>query len=342
MKAYDGLRIPYATALHDEKEEERVLNVLRQHRTIMGKETAEFENRVAKLFGKKYGVLVNSGSSANILAIDLLGLPDHTEVITPILTFSTTIAPLVRKKLTPVFLDVEEGTYVINSDDVERNITKKTKAIFVPLLLGNVPQMDKLKTIAKKNNLLFIEDSCDTLGASYKNKPTGTYSDISTTSFYGSHIITAGGGGGMILVNNKKWHNALKMLRGWGRSSSLFSESEDLKKRFSKRLHGISYDAKFIFDTVGYNFLYPEIGAAFGNTQLDKLSLFKKTRENNFKLLLFFFKKYEDIFILPRQSDLVKTQWLAFPLTIRKDVPFSRKKIVTYLEQNNIQTKPIS
>ena len=242
-----GLRVPYGLAVHDEKETRRVLAVLREHRTIMGRETKEFEGRIASIFGKRYGVAVNSGSSANLLAIELLRLPRGAEVITPLLTFSTTVAPLVQKGLVPVFVDVEAGSYIVNVGQVEKLITKKTKALMIPLLLGNVPDMARLRTIARKRKLFFIEDSCDTLGAYFAGRPTGTYSDISTTSFYGSHIITAGGGGGMLMVKGRAWYDRARVLRGWGRNSSLFSESEDLTKRFNVRIDKTPHYTKFIF-----------------------------------------------------------------------------------------------
>jgi CDP-6-deoxy-D-xylo-4-hexulose-3-dehydrase len=341
ISAKNNLRIPYGLSVYNDKEIQRVIKVLKQHRSNMGIETLEFEQRVSRQFSKKYGIMVNSGSSANLLAFELLNLPPGSEVITPLLTFSTTIAPLIQKKLVPVFIDVEEGKYTININDVEKMITKKTKALMIPLLLGNVPDMEKLSRIAKKYNLYLIEDSCDTLGAKFKGKATGKYSDISVTSFFGSHIITAGGNGGMIMVNSEKWRDRLKVLRGWGRSSSLFSESEDLSKRFKVALDGIPYDAKFIFEEIGYNFLPSEMGAAFGNEQMKKLPSFRKIREENFELLSRFFKKYERFFILPQQDKNVRTQWLAFPLTIRKDAPFTRFEIIKYLEENNVQTRPI-
>lgn len=336
-----NLRVPYALSVHDEKETARVLKVLREHRTNTGQETQEFENRVAKHFGKKYGIMVNSGSSANLLAIELVNLPPGSEVITPLLTFSTTVAPILQHNLIPVFADVEAGKYVINVAQVEKLIGSKTKAIMIPLLLGNVPDMERLRQVANKHKLFFIEDSCDTLGATFKEEPTGSYSDISTTSFFGSHIITAGGNGGMILVNNPKWRDALKMLRGWGRSSSVFSESESIEKRFKTKVDGIPYDAKFIFDMIAYNLLPNEMGSAFGNAQLDKLNTFKKRREENFSILLNFFKKYEEIFTLPKQDPRVRTQWLGFPLTLKKGSAFTRLELVIYLEKNNIQTRPI-
>lgn len=336
-----NLRVPYALSVHGDEERKKVLAVLDEHRTNIGKEVYEFEKRVAKYFGKKFGIMVNSGSSANLLAFELLNLPQGSEVITPLLTFSTTVSPIVKKGLIPVFVDVEEGTYLIDIEKIEKLITEKTKAIMIPLLLGNVPDMEKVKRLAKKYKLFFVEDSCDTLGASFKGKPTGRYSDITTTSFFGSHVITAGGNGGMILVNNKGWKDNAKILRGWGRNSALFGESEDIKKRFKIKLDNIPYDAKFIFSGIGYNLVPNEMCAAFGNAQLDKLDKFKKTREYNYARLHNFFESYSNFFILPIQSADVKTQWLSFPLTIKKNSPFSRLELVTYLEENNIQTRPI-
>lgn len=335
------LRVPYALSVYDDKEVKAVVKVMKEHRTNMGRETLSFENNIAKISGKKYGVMVNSGSSANLIAIELLNLPPGSEVITPLLTFATTVAPLVKRGLVPVFVDVEKGKYTINIDRIEKLITKKTKALMIPLLFGNVPDMEKLAKIAKQYNLHFIEDSCDTLGATFKDKPTGTYSDVSTTSFFGAHIITAGGNGGMVMINNAKWRDKAKVLRGWGRTSSLFGESESITKRFNSKLDGIPYDAKFIFDAIGYNFLPNEMCSAFGNVQLEKLQKFKKTREYNYYYLLNFFQKYDDFFILPSQDPKVKTQWLAFPLTIKKGSPFTRLHLVKYLEKNNIQTRPI-
>src|SRR3989338_3848467 len=266
------LRIPYGQAVHDDEETKAVVKVLNEHRSIIGPETALFEKKISHLYQKKYGVMVNSGSSANLLTYELLKLPQGSEVITPLLTFATTVAPLVQKGLIPVFADVEEGTYNINVSQIEKLISKKTKALMIPLLLGNMSDIQAIAAIAKKHKLLFIEDSCDTLGAQFAGKPTGSYSDISVTSFYGSHIITAGGGGGILMMNNKDWYDSARVLRGWGRSSSLFSESESIHKRFKGHLGSIPYDAKFIFDEIGYNFMPMEIGSAFGLVQLKKLS----------------------------------------------------------------------
>ena len=333
------LRVPYGLAVHDEEEEKAVLSVIKKHKTIMGYNVKKFEQKVAKLFRKKYGIMVNSGSSANLLAFELLNLPKGSEVITPILTFSTTVSPIIQKQLNPVFIDVEPGFYTINVDRIESVITKKTKALIIPSLLGNIPNLHKIKKIAEKNSLYFIEDSADTLAAAFNGLPTGKYSDISTTSFYGSHIITAAGEGGMICVNDKQWERRCRIIRGWGRSSGV-DESEDFDKRFDMKLDNIPYDSKFIFSEIGYNFLPTEISAAFGIEQLKKLAKFIKIRQNNFSELKEFFSHY-DYFILPRQLAQVKTAWLAFPLTIKSNSPFSRLELVKYLEKNGIQTRPI-
>jgi len=284
--------------------------------------------------------MVNSGSSANLLALELLNLPEGSEVITPALTFATTVAPILQKRLKPVFVDVEAGKYIPSTEAVAAAFTSDTRAIMIPSLIGNIPDMMALYALKKQKGVHFIEDSCDTLGAKFCDFPTGLYSDISTTSFYGSHIITAGGGGGMLCVNNPEWRDKAKLLRGWGRSTAMFGESEDLTARFSARIGELPYDAKFIFTEIGYNFQSTELNATFGLVQLDRLPDFSAKRKKNFARLSAFFKQYEDLFILPEQTPFTETNWLAFPLTIKTD-KFTRREITMYLEQNGIQTRPI-
>ena len=335
------IRVPYALSVHDHRETKAVARVIDEHRTALGKETREFEQSIAALFGKKYGVMVNSGSSANLLALELLNLAPGSEVITPILTFNTTVAPLLQKGLAPVFVDVTPHTYLIDIDQIESRITEKTKALLIPSLIGNVPDMARLRAIADRYNLFFIEDSCDTLGAKFAGKPTGTFSHISTTSFYGSHIINAGSGGGIICVNDPKWYQRLLGLRGWGRTSALFADSEDVRKRFTSELDGIPYDGKFIFTEVGYNMLPLEMSAAFGRVQLKKLPQFTARRQKNFQALSQMFQQWDRYFSTPIQTSKSFTNWLAFPLTIKHGAPFSRLDLVTFLEKNNIQTRPV-
>ena len=265
-KHTDELRVPYGMAVHDTEEENAVLEIIKNKKTIMGDKVKQFEKEVSTLFGKELGIMVNSGSSANLLAFEVLDIPEDSEVITPILTFATTLSPIIKKGLTPVFVDVEPETYIVNIDQIEQSITSKTKVLMIPSLLGNVPDMKRLRKIADENNLIFIEDSADTLGATFNDIPTGKFSDVSTTSFYGSHIITAAGEGGMICCNDEKMDEKCRILRGWGRSSAI-NESEKIEDRFSIKLDDIPYDSKFIFAEMGYNFLPTEISAAFGLVQ---------------------------------------------------------------------------
>src|SRR3989344_1399902 len=325
------LRVPYALAVYGKPEIQAVNRVLgNPARIAPGNAVKEFERRIARLFSKKYGVMVNSGSSANLLALSVLNLPRGSEVITPVLTFATTVAPIVQKGLVPVFVDVKEGTYLANLDQIEPLITKKTKALMIPSLIGNIPDLSRLQMIARKYKLYLIEDSCDTLGATFKGKPTGYYTDISVTSFYASHIITTAGAGGMVCFNDPQLARRALVMSSWGRESTLFGtyeKSEDIKKRFSGTLDGGRYDAKFIFSEIGYNFQSAELNGAFGLQQLNRLKEFIKRRQSNFSELIKFFKQYQRFFVLPRQDARVKTNWLIFPLLIKEGTPFSRYEL---------------
>src|SRR3989344_8285671 len=340
-----NMRVPYGLAVYGKEEVNAVNRVLKEPTKIsFGFHTKQFEKKIAGVFGKRYGIMVNSGSSANLLAFEILNLPRGSEVITPIFTFSTTLAPIIQKGLVPVFVDVQEGTYLIDIDQIERLITKKTRALMIPSLIGSVPDMARLQKIARKHKLFFIEDSCDTLGARFAGKPTGYYSDISTTSFYASHIITAAAGGGMACFHDNDLSRRALLKSNWGRESTLFGpheKSENLRKRWAGKIERNHYDAKFIFSEIGYNFQPSEIHAAFGLEQLKRFTDFFKKRQKNFSSLLNFFQKYEDLFILPKQHPRAEAAWLAFPLTIRTTAGFSRKELTYYLERHNIQTRPI-
>jgi CDP-6-deoxy-D-xylo-4-hexulose-3-dehydrase len=285
--------------------------------------------------------MVNSGSSANYLAVELLGLPPGAEVVTPVLTFATTVAPLVRSGLVPVFVDVGADTFNIDVEQIEAAIGPKTRAVMIPSLIGNLPDWDRIAAIARARDLRVIEDSADTLGATLRGRSTGMRSDISTTSFYGSHVINCAGNGGMLCVNEDSWAAEAKLLRSWGRSSSLFVESEAVENRFAIDVGGIPYDAKFVFERIGYNLEPSEIGAAFGLVQLDKLEANVKARERNFARQLAFFANHEDWFMLPRQMEASYTGWLAFPLIVRDDAPFKRRDLQIYFEHRNIQTRTV-
>ena len=206
----------------------------------------------------------------------------------------------------------------------------------IPNLLGNIPDWKKISEIAKKYNLKVIEDSADTIGYKYENSSTGRYSEVVTNSFYASHIITGAGFGGMVCFNDKKLYEKAKLLRGWGRSSAIFNESEGIKLRFSSKVDGIPYDGKYIFSAMGYN-----ISAAFAIEQLKKLTKNIQTRISNFNFLKNFFYKYSNFVKLPLQNKNVKTGWLAFPLVLKERKGIKRRNIQIYLEQNGIQTRTI-
>ena len=297
------MKIYYGKAVYDQKEIQASLKVLKDKSLTLidGPAVKNLESKISKSFGKKYGLMVNSGSSANLLALASLNLKKGSEIITTTLTFSTTVAPIYQLGLMPHFIDVGKNTFIANLDQIKKAINKKTKAIMIPNLLGNVPNWKKIFLIAKKNKLKIIEDSADTIGYRLNKKNLGYYSDITTNSMYASHIITGAGFGGMVCFNDKKTYDRAKLLRGWGRSSAIFNESEGIKKRLSIKVDGIPYDGKYIFHDVGYNFLPSEISAAFALEQLKKLPKNIKNRVANFENLRSFFSRFPDFFELPVQ-----------------------------------------
>jgi CDP-6-deoxy-D-xylo-4-hexulose-3-dehydrase len=340
MSNQNFIHVPYGKAVYGEEEIAAVVAVLRNS-SQMGKHVREMEHKVASLFDKKLGIMVNSGSSANYLTIEILELPAGSEVITPILTFSTTVAPLVKNNLVPAFVDVEPGTFNIDAHKVEAMITSKTKALKIPNLLGNLPNWQQLREIADRHNLIVIEDSADTVGATIDGSSVGRFTDISTTSFYGSHVVTCAGNGGMLCVNDQRLADRAKLLRSWGRSSSLFIESEAIENRFNVKVDEIRYDAKFVFEALGYNLEPSEMGAGFGLVQLDKLDKNISLRELAFKQHTEFFQQYQDWFILPKQLPNSRTGWLAYALTVKDSAPFTRTDLQIFLEKRNIQTRTV-
>jgi len=337
----DGQRVFYAEANYDEAEKNAVKEVLdRPKELVKGEFTERFEDAVSDQFAKDYGIMVNSGSSANLLAIEALDLDAGAEVITPITTFSTTVAPLVQNDLVPVFVDIDPATYQADLDQVAAAVSSNTEAILIPNLVGNVLDWKRLRAIADKHDTFLIEDSADTIGATIDGEPTGSFADISTTSFYASHVITAFGGGGMVCANQKAHIDRMKKLRAWGRKSAV-DEGMGLDERFETELGGIQYDAKFVFDEIGYNFLPLEASAAFGLEQLGKLEEFTQRRAEHFDELYSFFDEHAEWFVLPEVRDEVETCWLAFPLTVRDDAPFERRDIVEHLENEGIQTRSL-
>ena len=334
-------QISYAKTVYGQDEIDAVVKCLSES-TQMGNYSRKFENQIAKLFDKKYCLYVNSGSSALFIGIEAFDFPKGSEVITPALTFSTSVGCLVKNDLTPVFVDVEKLSYTIDVSQIESQITDKTVGILAPNLMGNLCDWVSIRKIADKYKLIVIEDSADTLGATIGNHTSGFYSDMSITSFYGSHIINCAGNGGALAINDKKVMEKAKLLRSWGRSSSLFDDkSEAIENRFNLSLDGIDYDAKFVFEKVGYNLEGNEVGAAFGLAQLKKLEENIRIRQINFLRQCNFFSNYSDYFLNPSELYGCKTAWLAFPILIRETAPFTRKQFQIFLEERNIQTRVV-
>tara|TARA_Y100001970_G_scaffold5981_1_gene6772 strand:+ start:43491 stop:44696 length:1206 start_codon:yes stop_codon:yes gene_type:complete len=333
-------KISYGKNVYDSKEINAVLKTLKAS-TQMGRSVETFEKRIAGLFSKKFGLMVNSGSSALILALKVMNFPKGSEIILPCLNFGTAVSSVMLSNLNPVLVDCEVKTLQIDVKKIEKKISKKTKALLIPNLIGNIPDWKKIRILANKYKLKVIEDSADTLGAKLNDKSTGVYSDISITSFYGSHVISCAGNGGMMLTNNKDYFSRAKVLRSWGRMSSLIKDSENIKKRLNIKLKGVDYDRKFVFSEAGYNFEPSEIGASFGIEQLKKFKHFSKIRNKNFLTHYKFFNKLKNYFITPKINNKVKTNFLAYPIILKNKLNFSRKDFQVYLEKNKIQTRPI-
>ena len=289
-----------------------------------GPRSIEFEEKIAKEFGKKYGVFVNSGSSACLLAIAALDLPKGSKIITPALTFSTTLAPIIQLGYEPIFIDSNLTSYVPDISDILDAITPDTRAIMVPNLIGNKPDWDKLKRYLieiNREDIFVIEDSADTV--TYTKE-----SDVSTTSFYASHVITAGGMGGMVMFNDKKHVKKALQYRDWGR---IGDNSENMDERFAHDVDGLPYDYKFLYGVLGYNMKCSEMSAAFGLVQLERFQTFKQKRRDNIERYLENLKDVKEL-ILP--DDSIKPNWLAIPFQTE-----NRLELLTFLEEQNIQTR---
>jgi CDP-6-deoxy-D-xylo-4-hexulose-3-dehydrase len=339
-------RIDYAGSVHDEREIEAVVEVLRGGPTSMriGKNVKAMERRVADLFEKKRGVMCNSGSSALYLAYEAIDLQPGDEIVTSAVTFSTDVAPVVRKGAVPVFVDVTPDTFQIDVNRIAEMITPKTRAIMAPNLIGNCPDWDVIRGIADEHNLLVIEDSCDALGQTLRGTSTGTRADISLTSFALSHIITAAGTGGMVCFDNDELADRALLFRRWGRRSELqlFGSLKGKENRFFSALDdGLEYDNIFIFDENGWNFEPSELSAAFGLVQLDKLDENLARRQRSFAITSSHLAKYPHLFILPQLTDGIETGWHMFPFIIQPDSGIRRADLQQWMESHGVDTRMV-
>ena len=314
-----------------------------------GRFSLKLEKELAKYFGSRYSFLVNSGSSANLLAFYALTSPKlgekaikpGDEVITVAAGFPTTINPLIQFGCIPVFVDVDIPSYNIKVEDIEKAISPKTKAIMLAHALGNPFDLGAVMEIAKKYDLWVIEDDCDSLGATYNGKKTGTFGDLATLSFYPAHHITMGEGGA-VLVNNPSLKKIVESFRDWGRDCWCAPGVDNTcGLRYCQSLGNLpeGYDHKYTYSHIGFNLKVTDMQAAIGLSQLAKVDSFIEKRRKNHASLLEKFKEFEEHFILPEATKNSDPSWFGFMLTIKETSPIERNKFVEFLESNKIGTR---
>lgn len=344
-------KVNYAGRVFDEKEMLNLTDATLDFWLTSGRFCDEFEKKFAKILGVKYALLVNSGSSANLVAFSaltssLLGdrrVKKGDEVITVAAGFPTTVTPIIQFGAIPVFVDitVDDGTYEIDVTQLEKALSPKTKAVMVAHTIGNTFNIDAVTEFCQRHNLWLVEDNCDALGSKYKGKFTGTFGDIATSSFYPPHHLTMGEGGA-VYTSNPLLKKAAESFRDWGRDCWCPSGKDNTcKKRFNWNLGTLpqGYDHKYIYSHFGYNLKATEMQASIGVAQLDKLESFSAKRKENFQTLREGLQQLENYFILPQATQHADPSWFGFLLTIKDDAPFTRDQIVRHLEENNIQTR---
>lgn len=350
--------VQYSGPWFDENEYVNGISSLLNEWFILGEKGREFELKFAPFLGKKDGIVVNSGSSANLLMVSLLKtkrwgkLPEGSKFITPVVCFPTTINPLLQNGFKPVFVDVTLPTLNLDLDQVEQvleqDTNKEIKGIIFAHVLGNPPDMDRLMDIVKKYQLIYLEDTCDALGSTWDGKPLGSFGDISTCSFFPAHHMTMGEGG-FVAVNSAKKRMALASLRDWGRACYCNTAKPGNVMtgtacgcRFDSWFKGqedIIFDHRYVFEEIGYNLKPTEMQAAMGLAQLDKLEEMHNRRKHNFKRLYDIFKKYEEYFYLPTWHEKADVSWFGYLVTLKDGTPFTKADMVDVMEASKIQTR---
>jgi len=348
--------VNYAGPFFDHSEYVSAAETLLDGWLVMGDKSIKFERKFPRYYGKEYGVLTNSGSSANLLMMVSLtskrghNFPKGTKVLMPIAGFPTTLNPTLQVGFDPVFCDIELDTLNLDLDHCEQILKDNPdiKVITFAHVLGNPPNMDQLMELVDKYNLVLLEDCCDALGSTYDGKPLGSFGEMASCSFYPAHHMTMGEGG-FVACNTYEQEVITRSFREWGRGCYCVGpEANKLKngtckKRFNNwipTMESETFDHKFVYDEIGYNLKPIDIQSAMGLEQLKKLDKIHQLRRRNYELLFKIYEKYEDFFILPRARAKSDPSWFAFPLTIRKTAPFTRSHLVNHLENNKIQTRP--
>ena len=341
--------VPVSGKKYDENEIIAIVDAALDGWWTEGEVTNKFEKKFCGYLGVKYTIVVNSGSSANLLALKTLTsqklgerrLKEGDEVITVAAGFPTTINPIIQYNCIPVFCDMDLPTYSINIEQLKKAVSRKTKAIFLAHTLGNPFNVDEVVKLCKKNNLWLIEDNCDSLGSKYNNQLTGTFGDLSTHSFYPAHHITMGEGGA-VCTNNNELANIARSIRDWGRDCwCQTGQDNSCRKRFEWKLGELpyGYDHKYIYSEIGYNLKNTDLNVAIGLAQMEKLNGFIEIRKRNFALLKDKLSKFQEYSILPEATENSDPSWFGFLITLKDNCPFARTDLLKYLNENNIGTR---
>jgi CDP-4-dehydro-6-deoxyglucose reductase, E1 len=341
--------VRYAGRVFDEKELQSLVDSALDFWLTAGRFTEQFETSLAEFVGTEYALLVNSGSSANLLALtaltsDLLGdrrLVPGDEVVCVAAGFPTTLNPILQNRMIPVFVDIELGTYNVDPKALIDAIGPKTKAIFLAHTLGNPYDLDVVTDLVKKHDLWLIEDCCDALGSTYHGKMLGTFGHVTTCSFYPAHHITLGEGGAT-LTSDDTIARAIRSLRDWGRDCYCAGgENNTCGKRFSGQYGTLplGYDHKYVYSHIGYNLKATDMQAAIGVEQLRKLPGFIEARKASFRRWTEGFRRWEDVFILPHAQKGSDPAWFAYPVTLREKARFTRTELANHLSERLIETR---
>lgn len=343
-------RVQYAGRIFDEQELMHAAEAVLDFQLTHGRFGRAFERQLGAFLGVREAIAVNSGSSANLVAVTTLcarqlrnGLRPGDEVITPAVTFPTTLAPIVQNRLVPVMVDCQLGNYNIDVDRLEEACSARTRALFVPHTLGNPIDMDKVVAFARAHNLFLIEDTCDALGSAFDGKMVGTFGHFGTLSCYPAHHITTGEGG-VVYTNSLRLARLARTIRDWGRDCFCgYDNPPDGKcgHRLDWKIPGSTepYDHRYLYTEIGYNLKMTEMQAAIGVAQLGKLSSFIEKRKKHFRLIYDGLRRHEEHLILPSWHAKADPSWFAFPITVRPGAPFTRKQITRFLEDRNIETR---